>query len=119
MAKRLESKFLIIEGKGSEFLSIGLGAGGPVVDNGVITEGPFKGFSHIIVQGGGFLCCDNCNKDISEDETCYYVSVLNRIFCKECFENWHKRATYYAEDRPYETRNFNCYSRLLSEKGLM
>lgn len=117
MAKRVKSKFLIIEGKSSEFLAIDFGAGGETVQ-GVVSEGPFKGCNYISVGGGGFMCCDNCNSGILPSDTCYYVAVLNRIFCKECFEDWHQRATYYQEDEPSERRNYAVTASKLASIGI-
>lgn len=110
MAKRFDSKFLVIEGKGSEFLSAGMGGGGGVSDCGVIDSGPLKGFHHIEVLGGGFLLCDHCNEEINGDETCYYVAVLNLLFCAECFNHWHAGARYFESDRPVEERNYRFYA---------
>lgn len=119
MAKKVEDTlFLVIEGKGSEFLAIGLG-GGNMEDHGTITSGIFEGFTHIVVGGGVEMICDHCNEDIKEDETCYYVAVFNYILCKDCFDNWLETATYYPEDAAIERRNYEYYAGLLNEKGLL
>lgn len=54
MAKVIESKFLVIEGKGKEFLQAGFGAG-PVIDHGKVKSGVFEGFTSIEVEGGHFM----------------------------------------------------------------
>ena len=64
------------------------------------------------------MCCDNCNSGILPSDTCYYVAVLNRIFCKECFEDWHQRATYYQEDEPSERRNYAVTASKLASIGI-
>lgn len=106
MAKKVDSKFLVIEAKGSEFLAAGFG-GGPVEDCGVITSGVFEGFSLINVGTGGYLVCDCCNSEINAGDTCYYVSVLNKIMCEDCFVRWHSSAKYYPEDVPFERKNYD------------
>ena len=118
MAKKVDSKFLIIEAKASEFLAVGFGGGGETTQ-GMVTEGPFEGCGFISMEGGVFMCCDDCNEDIPEDATCYYVAVLNRVFCKDCFESWHESATYYPEDAPYEKRSYDNTVALLASKGIL
>lgn len=105
MAKKVESKFLIIEATAQEFMDAGFGAG-PVTDCGVLTGGIFAGFSMISVGGGERIICDYCNDEIKAEDTCYYVAVLNQVMCKECFERWHKSAKYYPEDVDFEKQNF-------------
>lgn len=106
MAKKVESKFLIIEATAQEFMTAGFGAG-PVTDCGVIAGGIFDGFSMISVGGGERMVCDNCNSEIKKDDTCYYVAVLNQVMCKDCFKSWHKYAKFYPEDVPFEKRNYD------------
>ena len=36
--------------------------------------------------------------------------VLNRVFCKECLTEWYEKATYYPEDKHYETRKYDAIS---------
>ena len=112
MARRIESKFLVIEATAKEFMEIGFG-GGPVEDCGVIASGVFAGFSMLNVCGGERIICDNCNTEITAENTCYYVAVLNQVMCKDCFERWHRSAKYYPEDVPYETENFDRNARKL------
>lgn len=54
-------------------------------------------------QIGGYGICDWCN---SSSFTGYYIAVLNHWYCPKCYEEWLKRATYYAEDAMIEERNF-------------
>ena len=105
MAKKVDNKFLVIEGKADEFLTIGFGAGGGISCQQM--NGIFGDFTEITIHGGVYLVCDDCNEEIESDETCYYVAVLNRVFCKKCYEKWIADAEYYSEDAPYEERNYN------------
>jgi hypothetical protein len=34
------------------------------------------------------------------------VAVLNRVFCKKCYDEWIASAKYYPDDAPYEERNY-------------
>lgn len=112
MAKKVESKFLVIEASGSEFLAAGLG-GGPIEDCGVVTSGMFEGFRLINVGTGGYLVCDYCNSEIKAGDTCYYVAVLNQVMCKDCFVRWHNSAKYYPGDVPIEKENYDRITRKL------
>ena len=116
MAKRIESKFLIIEATAQEFMTAGFGAG-PVTDCGVIAGGVFDGFSMISVGGGERMVCDYCNSEIKKDDTCYYVAVLNQVMCKDCFERWHQSSKYYPEDVDYEKKNFQRTQDMLEAAG--
>lgn len=62
----------------------------------------------------GELVCDNCNKLIKNEQTIYYISVLNGVACKKCYEDWLNSATRYDEDIDYETRKFEYYAKLLN-----
>lgn len=117
MAKVIENRFLVIEGKAKEFMQAGFGAG-PVINHGKVNGGAFAGFTSIEIEGGQFMVCDTCNKDIKPEESCYYISVLNRIFCKDCFENWHSKATYYPEDARFERMHHRHTITLLRNAGV-
>lgn len=56
------------------------------------------------------LICDNCNKEITDDDEVYYVSVLNRVFDKECLINWYLSAKHYPEDDEYEALKYDTVS---------
>ncbi len=116
MAKKVESKFLIIEATASEFLNAGFGAG-PVTDCGVIAGGVFDGFSMISVAGGERMVCDYCNDEIKAEDACYYVSVLNQVMCRKCFEQWHASAKYYPEDARIEQKNYEYTLKKLEAAG--
>jgi len=118
MAHNLEiAGFYVIEGKGSEFLAIGLGASDNI-QCGTIEDGIFAGFDCISVEGGQYLICDDCNEDIGSDDACYYVSVLNRLLCHKCFTKWIGHAKHYSEDVDIEVRNYSRHQKLLEREGL-
>ena len=53
----------------------------------------------------GTLCiCDSCLADLSY---CFYVPVINQIFCPDCFDKFIKRAKWYKEDSIIENDRFN------------
>ncbi len=57
------------------------------------------------LQKLGSICpvCDNCNTPVLEGAT--FIGVLgSRAYCQTCFDEWHKTAINYPEDRPYENR---------------
>lgn len=58
------------------------------------------------------LICDNCN-ELLITQDCYYVAVLNRVFCSECFEEWYQSAERYPEDIRWETNKYNMTVRKL------
>ncbi len=61
-----------------------------------------QGYSYIkctkedCLNWGGMSICDNCN-ELMEEEV-YLIFILSRAICKECFEEWLKRAKIYEED---------------------
>ncbi len=55
---------------------------------------------------GGLGICDSCNEDSFGG---YYIAVLNRFYCKKCFERWHEEAVYYPEDARFEQQHFEYY----------
>lgn len=75
-----------------------------------------KGFKIIKMRGceniqmGGLGICDSCNKASTDG---VLIPVLNMWFCEHCFNVWHKKATFYEEDVPYETRNVEYYKEVL------
>ena len=117
MAKKVKSKFKVIEATPHEFLSIGLG-GSNNVQVSEIKEGLFAGFSKIDIEGGEFLVCDFCNAQLLDEPACYYIAVFNQIMCKQCFERYVANAKYYQEDKPYESRNYYDMLARLEEAGL-
>jgi hypothetical protein len=99
MAKQFKnSQFLIIVGSEMEFTAIGFGVQ--------------------IHFAGRILVCDNCNNSSEDYDEWYYVPVLNRVFCKKCFEKWNRTATYFSEDAEYEHRYFEGTKAKLEKLGL-
>lgn len=47
----------------------------------------------------GLGICDSCCKAMFEG---YLIPVLNSAYCKNCFDEWQERATWYEEDKFYE-----------------
>lgn len=83
MAKQIEfDKFLIIECTARE-LSDGVG-------------------SYVIV-------CDSCGASALPSDKGYYIAVLNRWYCEECYKDWCEHAVWYADDVDIERRNFLFY----------
>lgn len=54
--------------------------------------------------GKGICICDNCGADIPAARY-VFVSVLNRVLCQKCFEDFVKNCPHYEEDEDYETRH--------------
>lgn len=67
-----------------------------------------------MIKIGSFGICDHCNGKLFNDG--YYVAVLNSILCKECYEEWHKNAKYYTEDKQIENGNFNRMKQIVELK---
>lgn len=51
--------------------------------------------------------CDNCCSTPSKG---YYVAVLNRWLCQECYDQWCETAHWYREDAGTERKNFEYYA---------
>lgn len=60
---------------------------------------------------GSPCICDNC--DAKMKGVIYYVAVLNRAFCEDCYNKWYDSARRYNEDVLIEMRNFYYYAGLL------
>lgn len=85
-----------------------------------IIENP-KGFKviqipqHEIVsklgKHGAVGICDRCNQ---AHYIGYYVAVLNRWYCSECYSEWMETAIRYEEDVRYEDSNFETYKKLFT-----
>lgn len=64
------------------------------------------------------LVCDNCNELINDELYVFYVCVLNRVFCKQCFQNWYEDAVRYPEDIQYEDNKYELIKSLIENRGL-
>lgn len=64
------------------------------------------------LYGSGACVCMHCSKGCLSGDI-YYIAVLNDTMCKDCYEKWLKGARRYADDVPYEERNFNRYKEAL------
>lgn len=83
----------------------------------IIKLSPKEALIHAGFGVGYELVCDNCNDAFFIDDKAelYYIAVLNMVFCKDCYEEWVNKATYYPEDAAYELKRFNYYKELLSD----
>lgn len=54
-----------------------------------------------IIKLGGICICDSCNSGMF---TGTFIGALNRVYCPECYADFLSSATYYEEDKPFETR---------------
>jgi hypothetical protein len=55
--------------------------------------------------------CDYCN---GTDKSGYYIAVLNRWYCPECYNGWIQRAVRYMEDIRIEEKNFRWACKVLN-----
>lgn len=62
----------------------------------------FKISADEIKSVSGYGICDSCNSLPGEG---YYIAVLNMWYCEKCYQDWIKRAKYYAQDAPIELKN--------------
>ena len=62
--------------------------------------------SEAIEVFGGVGICDSCNGNHQKDYKGYYIAVLNRFYCQQCYDEWIERAKKYAEDEGVELNNF-------------
>ena len=58
---------------------------------------------------GALGICDSCSEPTSVG---YYVAVLNRWLCPECYRKFVNTVDHYKEDEPIENRNFERYKQL-------
>lgn len=60
---------------------------------------------------GGMGICDRCN---SASFKGMIIPVLNHWYCPECFEEWHRTAENYPDDRGFETKVFNHFKKIFN-----
>jgi hypothetical protein len=58
--------------------------------------------------------CDYCN--IQPKFGGYYIAVLNKWYCENCYQEFIERAKVYPEDKIIEERNFKIMCKLLNIK---
>lgn len=79
------------------------------------------GLGYCNENGDHKVICDNCNAEISDDELCYYIGVLNEVFCEECYRSRGENMKHYREDERVENRNienFKCLYFSTVESGI-
>ena len=54
--------------------------------------------------------CDYCGQ---HSENGYYIAVINRWYCPDCYEAFKRDARYSPKDAPVEERNYQYYGKLL------
>lgn len=47
------------------------------------------------------VICAGCNGSIQDDEDCYFVPVMNEVYCKDCKDEVESFG-HYKEDEPFE-----------------
>lgn len=47
--------------------------------------------------------CDDCNSSLESKDKIYYIPVLNRGLCENCYKEWISNASYYKDDQKYIT----------------
>lgn len=50
------------------------------------------------------LICADCNGLIEDEDDCYFVPVMNEVYCKDCKEEI-ESFNHYKEDEEYEARS--------------
>lgn len=53
--------------------------------------------------------CDSCSSPASEG---YYVAVLNRWYCPDCYRRFTNTVDHYKSNEPIESRNFERYRKI-------
>ena len=78
-----------------------------------------KGFKVIHVETldmwviGSPAKCDYCTADMATPDGGYYIAVLNKIYCPQCYKRWLSEARRHPQDAPIEARNYNTYRQIL------
>ena len=77
-----------------------------------------KGFKVIHVETldmwaiGSPAKCDYCTADMATPDGGYYIAVLNKIYCPQCYKRWLSEACRHPQDAPIEDRNYNTYRQI-------
>lgn len=56
--------------------------------------------------------CDYCTADMATPDGGYYIAVLNKIYCPQCYKRWLSEACRHPQDAPIEDRNYNTYRQI-------
>ena len=68
-----------------------------------------KGFKVIHVETldmwviGSPAKCDYCTADMATPDGGYYIAVLNKIYCPQCYKRWLSEARRHPQDAPLKT----------------
>ena len=74
-----------------------------------IARGPASEFAESGYGVNGTIYCDNTMERIEPGDTCYYIAVLNMIFCEREFVRWYISAENFHEDRDVEERRWRIF----------
>lgn len=66
--------------------------------------------SELVEFCDGLGLCDSCN---SYTEKGYYIAVLNKWYCPQCYYDFCKNASYYIKDSKIENKNYKHYCEML------
>lgn len=67
----------------------------------------------LYIAAGSPGICDKCAKPSANG---YYIAVLNRWLCPDCYEKWKEYAHWHPEDADVENKNFEFYAPRLGIK---
>lgn len=73
------------------------------------------GFKVIMVESGELKKVDCCDCCLKKDSTYFYIPVLDKWLCAECYRDWLEKSVRTEGDDYIETRNINKYKNLLKE----
>lgn len=66
--------------------------------------------AELFAKVGRYGICDFCN---NPSETGYYIAVLNKWYCPECYSEFCERSKHYGEDDKIEKKNYERYAKML------
>lgn len=65
--------------------------------------------AELFAKVGGYGICDYCN---TPAEKGYYIAVLNKWYCPDCYAEFCNRAKYYQEDAVTEKESYEVYAKI-------
>lgn len=65
--------------------------------------------AELFAKVGGYGICDFCN---TPSKTGYYIAVINKWYCLECYSDFCKRSKRYDEDARIEEKNYERYAKM-------